>query len=179
MLYPYGVATTIYFPLIKAGVNNFAVAADYTYAAGDFKIIKDGGAAANPTNTPTAITSGNGGIWKLDLTATEMQAAQIMVTAIDAAAKAIEDQAIFLQTYGVGQGIVNINDWADQILKRGVATGEATADADSLTDLILMALNSEYLSSTQLRIYRTDGVTTHRDKTITSAGSGNVITKIT
>lgn len=100
LLRKYGVQTDIYFPLVVAGEQNFAVSADYTHTAGDVKISKDGGAAATTTNSPSAITMGNGAVWKLTLTATEMQAALIVVTLIDAETKAVEDQAILISTYG-------------------------------------------------------------------------------
>lgn len=100
ILYKYGVAADLYFPLIKRGTMDFALAADYTHASGDVKISKDGGTAATATNSPSAITLGNGAMWKLTLTATEMQAAQIVVTIVDAATKAVEDQMIIIQTYG-------------------------------------------------------------------------------
>ena len=90
----YGTACTINFPLIKAGSQNFAVSGDYTHASGDVKISKDGGAAATATNSPSALTMGNGAVWQLTLTATEMQAAEIVVTIIDATTKAIEDLSL-------------------------------------------------------------------------------------
>lgn len=99
-LQKYGTQCTILFPLVKAGSNNFAVSGDYTHASGDVKISKDGGAAATATNAPSAITMGNGAVWSLTLTATEMQAAEIVVTIIDAATKAVEDQAIVIHTHG-------------------------------------------------------------------------------
>lgn len=96
----YGVARVIIIPIVKRAVVDFAVGADWTPAAGDVKISKDGGAAANVTNLPTAIAMGNGAIWSFSLTATEMQAAQIIVTVADSATKAVEDQAIVIETYG-------------------------------------------------------------------------------
>lgn len=96
----YGVQTDIYFPLIVAGGRDFAGSSDYTYAAGDIKISKDGAAAANPTNSPSAITMGNGAMWKLTLTATELQAKKIMFTLVDATTKAVEDQMLLITTYG-------------------------------------------------------------------------------
>lgn len=104
LLSKYGVARDIYFPLIKRSVMDFAVSGDYTHASGDVKISKDGGAAATATNAPSAITMGNTAMWKLTLTATEMQAAQIMVTMGDAATKAVEDQMIIIETYGNASG---------------------------------------------------------------------------
>ena len=66
----YGVARNIYIPIVKRAVVDFAVSADWTPAAGDVKISKDGGAAANVTNLPTAITMGNTAVWNFALTAT-------------------------------------------------------------------------------------------------------------
>lgn len=99
-LYKYGVATHLYKPVIKRGVVDFAVGADWTPAAGDVKISKDGGAAANVTNLPTAITMGNTVLWDFSITATEMQAAKVRITIADATTKAVEDVAFEIDTYG-------------------------------------------------------------------------------
>src|SRR5882724_8968140 len=96
----YGVARHIYIPVVKRAVVDFAVGADWTPAAGDVKISKDGGAAANVTNLPTAIAMGNAALWDFSITATEMQAAQVEVTVADSATKAVEDQGFIIETYG-------------------------------------------------------------------------------
>ncbi|OLE52112.1 MAG: hypothetical protein AUG51_19335 [Acidobacteria bacterium 13_1_20CM_3_53_8] len=95
----YGVATTIDLPMIKRGVADYAVSADWTPAAGDCKISKDEGADANTTNLPSAVASATAK-WKLDLTATEMQAKRIFITIIDQGTKAVEDQSVIIETYG-------------------------------------------------------------------------------
>lgn len=100
----YGAARHIYLPIVKRGAIDFAVGADWTPATGDVKISKDGGAAANVTNLPAAITMGNTAVWDFSLTATEMQAAQIVVTVADAATKAVEDQTLIIETYGNASG---------------------------------------------------------------------------
>lgn len=98
ILRKYGAATTILFPLVDAGTMDFE-STPVTMAAGDFQISKDEGAFAN-TDTTTATHEGNG-IYSLPLTATEMQAARIVITAIDqTATKLWEDQAILIETYG-------------------------------------------------------------------------------
>lgn len=99
-LYKYGVAVHLYKPLIKRAVIDLAVSADWTPAAGDVKISKDGAAAANVTNLPTAITMGNTAMWDFSLTATEMQAAKIRITVSDSATKAVEDNFFEIDTYG-------------------------------------------------------------------------------
>lgn len=104
LLSKYGVARHVYIPIVKRAVVDHAVSADWTPAAGDVKISKDGGAAANVTNLPTAIAMGNSTIWDFSLTATEMQAAQIMVTVADSATKTVEDTAFIIETYGHASG---------------------------------------------------------------------------
>lgn len=100
ILRKYNTATHIYIPIVKRAVVDFAVGADWTPAAGDVKISKDGGAAANVTNLPTAIAMGNTAYWDFSMTATEMQAAKIVVTVADSATKAVEDQSFLIATYG-------------------------------------------------------------------------------
>ncbi len=96
----YGTARHIYIAIPKAGSANHAVGADWTPAAGDVKISKDGGAAANVTNLPTAIAMGNSAEWDFSITATEMQAAQIVITVSDSATKAVDDTGFIIETYG-------------------------------------------------------------------------------
>lgn len=100
----YGVAFKVRIPIVKRGVVDFSQSTDWTPAAADGQISKDGGAFANMTNTVAAsqqMASARGaGTWEVSLTATEMQAAEIVVFIVDAATKVIEDQAIVIQTYG-------------------------------------------------------------------------------
>lgn len=96
----YGTSLTIEFPMIKRGVVDYAVGADWTPASGDVKISNNGGAAASTTNLPSALTMGNGAVWQITITATEMQAARLLITIVDAATKAVEDQAILILTCG-------------------------------------------------------------------------------
>lgn len=67
---------------VRDATDNLSLKSTPTIAAGDFKISKDGGAFANlttlPTNTPASTVS-----VKLDLSATEMNADNILITWID------------------------------------------------------------------------------------------------
>lgn len=92
--------TAIRVPIVKRAVVDFAVGADWTPAAGDVKILVDNTAAANVTNLPTAIASGNGAVWEFILTAAELSCKQAVVTIVDSATKAIEDQAFIVETFG-------------------------------------------------------------------------------
>ena len=92
----YGIQETFYFPLIDAGTLDLAVSADYTPAAADCRLMKDGGSWAQATNTIADETEG----WSITLTATEMQATRILVNIIDAA---VEDQCLAISTTFSGQ----------------------------------------------------------------------------
>ena len=91
----YGTQTTFYFPLIKAGDTDFAVTGDYTPAAADAIVMKDGGSDTQCTNT---ITIEAGTKWSLALTVAEMSATRIQISIVDAATKAIEDQFLAITT---------------------------------------------------------------------------------
>jgi hypothetical protein len=92
----YGVAASFLFPLIDAGAQDFE-STPVTFVAADCQISKDGGAFANTGCIPWHV--GNG-VYAASLTSTEMQAARVALTVIDAATKAWEDQAIIIGTYG-------------------------------------------------------------------------------
>lgn len=90
-------AATIYFPLITAGGTDFD-ATPLSFSAGDVKVSLDGAAFSNTTNLPAHV---GGGIYSLALTAAELNADDIVVTLIDSATKAWEDQAVLIVTRGV------------------------------------------------------------------------------
>lgn len=95
----YGLQQTFYFPLIDAGAVDFE-STPVTFATGDTQVSIDGGAFANTTNNPSH--EGNG-IYSLVLTAAEMSGTRIVVTLIDSATKAWEDQALIISTSLSGQ----------------------------------------------------------------------------
>lgn len=111
-LYKYATAVHLYKPIVKKGVVDFAVGADWTPAAGDVKISIDGGAAANVTNLPSAIVMGNTALWDYSLTAAELTGKKIRITVADSATKAVEDTAFEIDTYGStsGQHAVDLTD---------------------------------------------------------------------
>ncbi|UCE90796.1 MAG: hypothetical protein JSV90_05010 [Methanobacteriota archaeon] len=90
-------ATTIYFPMIKAGAQDFAQGGDWGPVSGDCKYSEDGAAFANTTNLPTHEGSG---IWSLPLVAGELDGKITVISIVDSAPKAVEDQAILICTYG-------------------------------------------------------------------------------
>lgn len=182
-LHPYGVQRTIYFPLVKAGSQDFAVSGDYTHASGDVRISKDGGAFATATNAPSAISAGGNGssaIWSLTLTAAEMQAAEIVVIVSDAATKAVEDQCVKLHTFGnasakivadlsVANLAANViqaagTAWASGAITSGTfASGAITATAiatDAIgSDELAAGAVSKIWTSALTEAYAADGAT--------------------
>lgn len=90
--------TAIYWGFRKyATPTDFAVAADWTPAAGDVKISKDGGAAANVTNLPSYVTDKG---WKFILTAAELSCQQAVIRIADAATKVVCDDWFAVETSG-------------------------------------------------------------------------------
>ncbi len=98
--YGAGTGADIYVPIIKRDVVDFAVGADWSPAAGDVKVSKDGGAAANIGTLPTAVTMGNTAMWKFVLADAELQCKYLSITVADSATKAVEDQMLVVETYG-------------------------------------------------------------------------------
>ncbi len=124
ILKKYGTATTILFPLVDAGTNDYE-STPVTFASGDTQISKDEGAFANCTNNPAH--EGNG-IYSLTLTATEMQAATVVITIIDSATKAWEDQSLIIDTYG-NASAEHAADLDDSVRLGLTALPNAAADA--------------------------------------------------
>jgi hypothetical protein len=88
--------THIRVPVIKAGAVDFAASGDWTPAAGDVKLSKDGGAQANIGTLPTYTN----GAWQFQLTGTELTCQQLEIMVVDSATKAVEDQCVIVETYG-------------------------------------------------------------------------------
>lgn len=99
MLYPirYGLAQTVYFPLITAGGTAFQTT--WTPATGESRYIIDGAAAVNLGSNPS---HEDDGIWSQALTVAETTGEYIVLTYSDGTTD-IEDQAIILWTGFSGQ----------------------------------------------------------------------------
>jgi spore maturation protein SpmB len=98
---PWGTAYTFRAPIVKASSTDYAIVGntptpDWTPAAGDVKISKDGGAFANITTLPTFIASAAALNWTLS--AAETEATEVVIQVIDSATKAVQDQFFRLQT---------------------------------------------------------------------------------
>ena len=146
----YGVQTVFTFVIPKAGSTDFAATGDWTPATADTKISKDGGNVANTTNPPSAVGGTGSVLWTLTLTATEMQAAVIDIQIVDAATKAVADQALKIYTFGNASAKI-LNDWSADVAQTGdsyaklpaspaaVGSKMDIADAPSATGLAALA----------------------------------------
>ena len=100
---PWGTAYTFRAPIVKAGSTDYAIVGntptpDWTPAAGDVKISKDGGAFANIATPPSTVTLAGSAAWSWTLSAAETEATEIVIQVIDASPKAVQDQFFRLQT---------------------------------------------------------------------------------
>jgi|GEM_PF-1940887 len=90
----YGVATTVDFVLF--GIDGVSFKVDAAHAAGDTKIMKNEGAEANTASG--FVDEGQG--YSIALSATEMQAARIVVYIVDQGTKVWLDTSFVVETYG-------------------------------------------------------------------------------
>lgn len=195
LLAKYGVQTSIRFPLVKRGVVDFAVAADYSPASGDTKISKDGGAVANTTNTPAAVTGTGSALWTLTLTAAELTAGEVQMQLIDSATKAVEDQCLTVYTYGhasakivrdlsVDLTAAAVNAEVVDALATDVIADSVPADGSRPTIAQGVYLISQFLleravSGTTVTVKKPDGSTTLMTLTLNDGTSPTSITRAT
>ena len=93
-----GIASTIFFTMVKAGSVDLAETGDWTPATGDTKISKTGGSVANTSNNPVIVSGAGSVLWSLALTSTEMQADEIDIQIVDSVTKAVEANVIIVTT---------------------------------------------------------------------------------
>lgn len=171
---------TVYFPMVKAGAQDFAINTDWTPVAADTKVSKDGGAFVNTTNLP--VHEGQG-IWSLILEPSEMNGALIVVAVVDAVTKTVEDQALIIATYGSASGqydwdLDDINQFGDALLKRDIDQVEVAAPKHSLAVSILKAVSRIRNNAGVLEIYLTDGSTIKLSQTLTTDPTNDPIDEV-
>ena len=153
----YGVAsvanTSVYIPIIKVGVNNFAVSADWTPATGDVKITKDGGTPANIATLPVYVANLG---WKFVFSLAEMQCKQAQILIVDSATKAIEDQFFNIETFGHASAMVPI-DFSDVVRMGMTALPDAVADGAGglpISDSGGLDLDSKLANTNEITVAR-------------------------
>lgn len=133
----------------------------------------DGGAPALATNSAVEVDASHSpGIYKIALTAAEMNADVVVLTFSHASAAAMP------MTIVTQPDVPTANQIADAALSRSVSNVEATAAEHSLTTLVLGALESKLNDDKTWSIYRTDGETLHATKTVTTNVSAEPVTGV-
>lgn len=131
--------TAIYLPVIKRGVVDFALSADWpSPVAADFKVKIGAGSPASITNVPTFVSSGNAAYLEVLLTAAELTAKQTIVTISDAATKLVEDQMFIVETYGhpsaMYQSDLSGGRLTGSVVSGGSTTGFVSDRTETATD---------------------------------------------
>jgi hypothetical protein len=189
----YGTTTTSDFycvvPVIKRGVVDFTITGEWSPAAGDVRVSKDGGANWSAINTlPTMIATGNNAgtyLARCEFLNTELQCKQLLVSIGDAATKAIEDTYFIVETYGHASAMyprdISTDNSAAEIaaIAAGIfkfdlstITGEARR---SLLNAVRKIMNKWSASGGVLTIYKEDDSTSAFTEALTSA-AGNPVT---
>lgn len=114
-------ALLIRIPMTKAGSTDFATGSDWTPATGDVKVCLDNGTITNIATLP----SYDNGAWEFTLAGGELTCKQVVVTIVDSATKAVDDNCFIVETYGHASAM-----W--------------TVDLTNATDLGLSALADIY-----------------------------------
>jgi hypothetical protein len=183
-------ATHISIPIIKRAVVDFAVGADWTPAAGDVKVVKDGTSIANITSLPTAATVGNTALWEFQFTGAELTAKKIEVVISDSATKAIEDQCFIIETFGNASAMYPSDPSADttdaefrfQRAVKGNVLG-TVGSASTTTSIVTSSLDPAASTTDQFKgaivVFEKDTTTTAlrgQRTDITASSSGGVLT---
>lgn len=173
-------AVTIYFPMIKAGSSDFAQSSDWTPVGADTQYSVDGAAFSNTTNAPA---NEGGGMWSLQLVAAEVNGARTAIKIEDAATKAVEDQALIIQTWGDDSAGLPFNAIADYVLRRGFQSmiDSSRGDAKSFRSLagaVAKLVNRLYRSGSNLIITEDDDSTTLGTQAMTTNPSADQITDL-
>jgi hypothetical protein len=183
--YGTGTGADVCIPIIKRGVVDFAVGADWTPAAGDVKVSQDGGAAANIGTLPVAVAMGNGAYWKFVFSDAELQCKTLVVTVSDSATKAVEDQSFVIETFGHASARY-VPDFSDGVrlglttvpnAAAGAAGGLLTCtNANELpaNSIVAGSIASGALTAAKFAAGAFDAVWTVGTRTLTALGSGLV-----
>jgi hypothetical protein len=159
--------TSIDIPMIKRGAVDFAVGADWTPVAGDVTVLVDAAGAANITNLPTAVTTGNGAVWRFILTAAELTSKATKVLIVDAASgKAVEDNAFLIETYGN----------ASAMYAGDVSAAALAADLKSILGTALTESTTGYLAAAFKKLFDVTAPVLTAQSVNQTADAGTILT---
>jgi hypothetical protein len=167
-------AGAIYAPVIKVGEQSFAIASDWTPAAGDVQYSVDGASFANVGTLPTHVGLG---MWEFTLAAGEVNGERTMIRVSDAN---LEDQALLILTWGDDDAGLPLNALVDYWMNRNMATARASSRGDSTGRNPIQALgvlrHKKDPSGTQLIVRTEDDVTEDFRFTMDTDAEANPVT---
>lgn len=162
--YGVGTGSGLWIPIVKRGVVDFAIGTDWTPAAGDVTLNKDGTAAGNIGTLPVAVTQGNTAVWYFIFTDAELQCKVLTVVIADATTKAVEDQCFIIHTYGHASAMYLV-DFSDAV--HFGLTGIPNAAAGASGGLLISGSNA---GTTTLAALTITGATTHTGNVAMAGG---------
>jgi len=166
--YATGTGADVCIPIIKRGVVDFALGADWTPATGDVKVSLDGGTAANIATLPVAIAMGNTTVWKFVFSNAELTCKSLVVTVSDSATKAVEDQAFIVETYG--------NASAMYVVDYSTAAFGANTTAPDNASITLILADTNELQTNQGNWLTATGFSTHSAADVWAVGTRSLTT---
>lgn len=136
----YGVQSDIYFVVsspASTSSDRFFNAAS-PFVAGDVQVSQDGGSFANVTNLPTRV--GSTSIFKLTLTAAEMQGGTIVVQIVDQDGPAYRDGVLVIRTLKeLGKEVIDATQYGGNVNAvswTGVGTGASLSAAQGIVGVL-------------------------------------------
>lgn len=156
MTAPYGVSTTVDFCLYITDATVGAIKVENaSHASGDTYLMKDEGNEASTTNGFTD----EGSCYSIVLTATEMQAARIILNIEDQGTKAWADKCVRILTYGNSSAHFGLN-FEDRVLTAPTTClGNTPTIGQTLAFLSAASRNQIKCTSSSCILYADDGTT--------------------
>lgn len=169
---PYGAAWTLHgYQLVDRGTGQYKVTP--TLAAGDFKVEKDGGAAANLATLPSVAPAGGSSL-SITFSATELQCSQLTLRMVDAAGAEWNDDCIHIFTVGNAGAFMQFNLFSATVALSSASRQEVTGGVweEVRANHTVPATFGEGVSSVQ-------GAVTGSVASVTGNVSGNIAGYVT
>ena len=176
----YNTTTIIYFPLVTYTASDYDLTIDSSavnFVEGDVQYSLNGDSFTNTSKLPEHVGKG---IYKLELTAEEMTAANIIVAIISQASpKDWEDQAVHIDTFGNNENaFIDINEYIETALA-SISMEDIDSPNPSTAESLIYAINFVYTlgrnrtetTSNQISVFKNDGVTKVLTSTIGDDGT--------
>jgi hypothetical protein len=173
-------ALTVFFPMIVRDAADFATSGDWTPVGADCQFSKDGAAFGNTNSAPAYEGQG---IWSLALLGSEVDGLKTVISIVDSATKAVEDQALILATYGDSSAQHKFDGLVDFIWRRSFGNIRTSSDGETPSfrsglGLLAKMVNRVHPSGSNLLITQEDDSTTFGTQVMTTSAAADPITEL-